>query len=176
MASLCEIPRRRSPQGRRRNFGVQRQPIPQIEEQAAVKERTTQALMGAVIVLLIVQLFRGTSLPPAKADTGGQVPDVLRCRMLEIVDDRGRVRASIKLHPANPKVTLPNGKTQAETVILRLIDQNGRPSVKLACSVQGAGLYVGGDSDPTYARIAADGASSSVKLINKDGQQKLIEP
>jgi hypothetical protein len=141
-----------------------------------VKERTTQALMGAVVVLLVVQLFRGTGLPAAPAATGGQVPDVLRCRMLEIMDDRGRVRASIKLHPANPKVTLPNGKTQPEMVILRLIDQNGRPSVKLFSSVQGAGLFVGGDSDPTYARIASDGASSSAKLINKDGRQTVIEP
>jgi hypothetical protein len=141
-----------------------------------MKERVTQALLGAVVLLLVVQLLRGSGLAVAQADTRGQVPDVLRCRMLEIVDDRGRVRASIKLHPANSKVTLPNGKTQPETVILRLIDQNGRPSVKLFCSAQGAGLFVGGDSDPTYARIASDGASSSVKLINKDGQQKLIEP
>jgi hypothetical protein len=141
-----------------------------------MKERLTQTLLTAVIVLLVVHLFRGTTLPPAQAGVGEKVPDVLRGRSLEIVDDKGRVRASIKLHPANAKVTMPNGKTQAETVILRLIDQNGRPSVKLSCSVHGAGLYVGGESDPTYARIMSDLGVSTVTLINKDGQQKVIQP
>jgi hypothetical protein len=141
-----------------------------------MKERLTQVLLTAVVVLLVVQLFRGTSLPPAHADAGDKVPDVLRGRSLEIVDDQGRVRASIRLHPANPKVTMPNGKTLAETAILRLIDQNGRPSVKLSCSVHGAGLYVGGESDPTYARIMSDLGVSAINLINKDGQQKVIQP
>ncbi|HET6323484.1 MAG TPA: hypothetical protein VFG04_02195 [Planctomycetaceae bacterium] len=141
-----------------------------------MKERTTQALLGAVVVLLVIHLFRGTDLPPAQAGTDAQVPDVLRCRMLEVVDEHGRVRASIKLHPPNPKVTLPNGKTLPETVMLRLIDQNGRPSVKLGCSVQGAGLGLGGESDPTYARIVSDLQHSSLTLINKDGRQKMIDP
>ncbi len=140
-----------------------------------MKERTTQALLGALVVLLVIHLFRGTSIPPAHGGADAQVPDVLRCRMLEVVDDHGRVRASIKLHPANPKVPLPNGKTLPETVMFRLIDQNGRPSVKLSCSVH-AGLYVGGESDPTYARINSDLETSSVTLINKDGRKKVIDP
>jgi hypothetical protein len=142
----------------------------------AMKERLTQVLLTAVVVLLVVQLFRGTSLPLAQADGVDIVPDVLRGRSLEIVDDQGRVRASIKLHPADPKVTMPNGKTLAETAILRLVDQNGRPSVKLFSSVNGAGLYVGGESDPTYARIMSDLGVSAVTLINKDGKEKVIQP
>ncbi len=141
-----------------------------------MKERTTQALLGALVVLLVIHLFRGASLPPAHGGADAPVPDVLRCRMLEVVDEHGRVRASIKLHPANPKVTLPNGKPLPETVMFRLIDQNGRPSVKLSCSEQGAGLYVGGESDPTYARINSDLETSAVTLINKDGRKKEISP
>ena len=141
-----------------------------------MKERLTQVLLAVVIVLLVVQLFRGTSLPLAQAAGVEKVPDVLRGRSLEIVDDQGRVRASIKIHPANPKVTMPNGKTQAETAILRLVDQNGRPSVKLFSSINGGGLFVGGESDPTYARIMSDLGVSTVTLINKDGQKKVIQP
>jgi hypothetical protein len=59
---------------------------------------------------------------------------------------------------------------------LRLIDQNGRPNVKIQATEQGAGVGLGGESDPTYASIGAKGGSTSVKLTNKDGRQRLIEP
>jgi hypothetical protein len=140
-----------------------------------MKERITQALLAAVVVLLALHLFRGTEPSPVQAG-GVQTPEVLRGRSLEIVDDRGRVRASIKLHSANPKVTMPNGKTQPEMVLLRLVDENGRPSVKLACSIHGAGLMVAGESDPSYARIMSDLGTSTVTLINKDGHQRQITP
>ena len=140
-----------------------------------MKERVTQCLLATIVVLLVVHVIRGTGISPAEAGVD-KTPDVLRGRGLEIVDERGRVRASIKLHPANPKVTMPNGKTQQETIILRLIDENGRPSVKLACSIHGAGLMVAGESDPAYARIMSDLGTSTVTLINKDGSQKLITP
>ena len=48
---------------------------------------------------------------------------VLRGRGLEITDDEGRVRASIKLHPAS---VLPDGTAYPETVLLRLISSQGR--------------------------------------------------
>lgn len=58
--------------------------------------------------LLAFQLVRG--IEPAGADA-----TVLRGRALEIVDDRGRVRASIKLQPAGTA----NGVRYPETVMLR---------------------------------------------------------
>jgi hypothetical protein len=101
------------------------------------------------------------------------VGSVLRGRALEIVDGHGRIRAAINLYPEYSDVRMPNGP---ETVILRLIDQNGRPSVKLTTSVQGAGLVLGGEADPTYARLAAMGTTSSLKLTTQDGRQQLIKP
>src|SRR5437879_2539218 len=56
---------------------------------------------------------------------------VLRGRALEITDDQGRTRASINLHQADQGASYP------ETVVLRLIDQNGRPSVQLSTSERG---------------------------------------
>ena len=80
---------------------------------------------------------------------------MLRGRSLEIVDDQGRLRAAIKVLPVNPAQKMPNGQPYPETVILRLIDPNGKPNVKLYASALGAGLGLGGESDPTYARLAA---------------------
>jgi len=103
------------------------------------------------------------------------VPPVIRARALEIVDDRGRVRASLSVLPEDPKV-MWNGKPYPETVLLRLITADGRPNVKLGASKSGAGLLIGGESNPTYVQVLADGGLSTVKLINKDGVERLIKP
>src|SRR2546426_3295673 len=85
------------------------------------------ALNMGLTIFLVAQLKR------ADADS---IAPVLRGRELEIVDDRGRVRASIKLHAADPKYKWPDGRIgYPETVMLRLVDQNGRPEVKLGASV-----------------------------------------
>jgi hypothetical protein len=61
-------------------------------------------------------------------------------------------------------------------VILRLIDPDGRPTVKLGASVQGAGLGLVGATDSTHVLLEAEGAESSLKLTNKEGRQQLIQP
>ena len=101
---------------------------------------------------------------------------VLRGRALEIVDERGKVRAELRVFPPNPKHKLPNGDPYPETVLLRLIAPNGRPSVKLATDVRGGGLYLGGAEDPTMARLGAQGAEARLELVNKDRQAKVIRP
>ena len=122
------------------------------------------------LVLLALLLSQGR---PAKAGDG---VGVLRGRALEIVDDQGRVRASIKVQTPDPKYKKPNGKPYPETAILRLIDPNGRPNVKLGASVEGSGLGLGGDSDPTYIQVIADGPDTFLRLTNKDGRHQLIKP
>jgi hypothetical protein len=101
---------------------------------------------------------------------------VLRGRALEIVDERGKVRAQLRVFPPDPKHTLPNGDPYPETVLLRLIDPNGRPSVKLATDVRGGGLYLGGSEDPTMARLGAEGAEAHLELVNKDRREKVLRP
>jgi hypothetical protein len=61
-------------------------------------------------------------------------------------------------------------------VLLRLIDPDGRPSVKPAVGVRGGGLYLGGAEDPTSARVAGDGAEARQELVNNDRAQKAITP
>src|SRR5881409_2097960 len=97
------------------------------------------------------------------------VAPVLRGRALEIVDDRGRVRASIKVFPADPTVKMPDGSTgYPETVLLRLINSKGAPNVKISASEDGSGMSLGGDSNPTHVQILARGTNTSLKLVNKE--------
>jgi hypothetical protein len=102
-------------------------------------------------------------------------PDVIRGRALEIVDARGKVRASITVVPEDPKV-IWKGKPYPETVLLRLITAEGRPNVKLGAGKEGAGLLVGGESDPTYVQVLAEGGETTVRLKNKDGRERVIQP
>src|SRR5215470_13392725 len=94
-----------------------------------------------LLIFLLLQLRR------VQADS---VAPVLRGRELEIVDDQGRVRASIKVQPADPKAKTASGKPYPDTVILRLSDAKGRPEVKLGASEQGSGLGLIGETDATY--------------------------
>jgi hypothetical protein len=61
-------------------------------------------------------------------------------------------------------------------VLLRLINEKGRPNVKLSAMTDGAGLLVAGESDPAYMTLMARGATTVLTLIDKDGRQKVITP
>ena len=97
-------------------------------------QRLLVALTVINLGLLVYQVFR-----PRFAYAQENAP-VLRGRALEIVDERGKVRAQLQVFPPDPEHRLPNGDPYPETVLLRLIDPSGRPSVKLATDVRGGGL------------------------------------
>jgi hypothetical protein len=88
---------------------------------------------------------------------------VLRGRALEIIDEQGRTRASINLHPADQASSYP------ETAVLRLIDQNGRPSVKLSNSERGGALALVTDAENTYAQFSGRGLT-----VTRDGRQQAV--
>jgi hypothetical protein len=135
----------------------------------------TQRLLVVITVLNILLLL--FTLGQTRAVVPEGIAPVLRGRALEIVDDRGRVRASIRILPADPSVKMPDGSMgYPETVLLRLIDSKGGPNVKLGATERGAGLGLGGESDPTYVQILAEGQNTSLKLTNKDGRERLIQP
>ena len=100
---------------------------------------------------------------------------VLRARALQIVDEQGRVRASLSVLPASTTAT---GAAHQETVLLRLITEQGRPSVKLAASEQASGLSVAGPTGTkdAYAILEANAASSSLKLRAEDGREQILKP
>ena len=100
---------------------------------------------------------------------------VLRGRALEIVDDQGRVRAEIKVLPADPSVRMPDGTTgYPESVLLRLIDSANGPNVKLGATEDGAGLVLGGERG--YTQLLSRGADPVIRIVTKDGRERTIAP
>lgn len=132
-------------------------------------QRLLIALTLANLALLILTLAR---LSPTVAES---TAPVLRGRALEIVDERGNVRASIKVLPASVQ---PNGEPYPETVLLRLITEKGRPSVKISASEQAAGLTLVGPTDTknTYVQLGARGTASSLTLKDEDGREHIVKP
>ena len=125
------------------------------------------ALNLALLLLTVAQQF-------GRAFAQSESP-VLRARGLEIVDAQGRVRASIQvLSPA----TSQDSEEEAETVLLRLITERGRPSVKIASSEPASGLSVAGPTGTknTYVTLGAKGTISSLKLRNENGRERIITP
>ena len=102
---------------------------------------------------------------------------MLRGRELQLVDQRGRVRVEMKILPPDPSVKMPDGTTgYPETVLLRLIDSQGRPNVKIAATEDGSGISLGGNANPTHIQILSRGDKTLLKLVNRDNKQQLIAP
>jgi hypothetical protein len=121
--------------------------------------------------MLAVSLHRS-----GEAFAQGDLP-VLRGRGLQIVDDHGRVRASIQVLPADPDVKMPDGSVgYPETVLLRLINSQGSPNVKIAATEVGAAQVWGGESNPTYAQMLVTGPNPLLRLNGKDGRTQVFQP
>ena len=122
--------------------------------------------LGLLVFLLL------SHIGPALANSGAPV---LRGRALEIVDEQGRPRATLNVLPAS---TRTNGESYPETVLLRLITERGRPSVKISASEQAAILALVGPSNTkeTYVQLGANGTVSSLRLKNEDGREQIVKP
>ena len=129
-------------------------------------------LVGLTVVNLIVLLFTLAGIRPVVAQ---DVSPVLRGRALEIVDDQGRVRASLSVMPAGQSA---RGDRYPETVLLRLITEQGRPSVKISTSEESAGVSLAGPSGTrdTYVILEAKGTATALKLKNENGRAQTVTP
>lgn len=136
--------------------------------------KVQNALIGALVLTNIG--FVGFQFVHPQIEQAAAVAPVLRGRALELVDDRGRIRAEIKVTPAQPTVKMPDGTTgYPEAVLFRLINSQNGPDVKMTATEDGAGLALGGDSG--YVQILTRGANPPfIKIVNKDGRQQIIKP
>ncbi len=127
------------------------------------------ALTLVNLALLALTLLHGR---PAIAEG---VPPILRGRALEIVDGQGRVRASLQVLPAQSR---EEQETHSETVLLRLITERGRPSVKIGASEEAAGMSLTGPSGTkqTYVIVEAKGRASALILKDEDGSERIVKP
>jgi hypothetical protein len=117
-----------------------------------------------------------TPLQTLVAPQEQDVVPVLRGRALEIVDERGQVRASITVFPADSTLKMPDGATgYPATVLLRLRDSHGHPNVKIEPTDDGAG-WIRGSADRTYVQALARGVTTSLKLSDTSGRVQLIRP
>jgi hypothetical protein len=127
-------------------------------------QRVAIALTIVNLVLLVVQVVR---VSPLSAE---EPAPVLRARALQIVDDAGRVRASLSVLPASDQA--------AETVLLRLITEQGRPSVKIGASEGTSGVSVAGPTGTqnTWITLTSNGSASKVVVKSEDGGEQIIQP
>ena len=135
--------------------------------------KNQRALIALTVVNLALLLFTLTQqMRPAFAE--GAAP-VLRGSGLEIVDGKGRVRASITVLPAGKS---EGGEAYPETVLLRLITEQGRPSVKISTSEEMSGLTLAGPTNTrdTYVILQAKGQVSSLKLRSEGGREQVLKP
>ena len=133
-------------------------------------QRLLMTLTVANLVLMLVLLAQQMRPAFAEPATG-----VLRGRALEIVDDQGRIRASLNVLPAGKSA---KGDASEETVLLRLITERGRPSVKIGASEHASGLSFAGPTGTkdTYLILEAKENSSYLKLRNEDGHEQVVKP
>src|SRR6478672_3579284 len=123
---------------------------------------------AALVAVSVIQPYRAAAQ---------DIQSVVRCRGLELVDDQGRVRAEVKVFPPDTKVKMPDGTIgYPETVLFRLIDSKGAPNVKIAATEDGSAISLGGESNPTNIQILARGTTTSLKLTNRSGKQRLVQP
>jgi hypothetical protein len=136
--------------------------------------QSPRLLVLLTVVNLAIPLLTCATTRTATVQGAGVAP-VLRGRSLEIVDDQGRVRASISVLPAG---TSAHGDAYPETVLLRLITERGRPSVKISASEEGAGLNLSGPTrtKDTYLILEAKGTSTSLVMRNENGREQVVRP
>jgi hypothetical protein len=124
-------------------------------------------LNAGILAMSYIQNHRPASMPEAD--------QILRGRGLQIVDDSGHVRASIQVLPQSQQ---QDGTMSAETVLLRLITEQGRPAVKIGTSEQQSGMTLTGPTGTshTYVQALAGSTASAVVVKNEDGGERRIEP
>lgn len=159
---------RLKPPTRDRHLNRQTQAVASIDNESEAIMKTPRVLALLTIVnLVLLGLGLLQHIRPAYAQ--GELP-VLRGRALEIVDSQGRVRASISV--------MPRSGGESETVLLRLITERGRPSVKIGSSEPQSGLSFAGPTGTrdTYVILKAEGRSASLKMRAEDGSERTIQP
>src|SRR5438477_12051289 len=104
--------------------------------------RVYRLLLALTVLNLLLLVFLLAQMRPAIAQ---EIAPVLRGRALEIVDEKGTVRADIKIDH-NPEV-----------VILHMSDPNGLIRVKLDASSDGSGFMLANNSQQPGIHMLAKG-------------------
>ena len=118
------------------------------------------------LALLILLLAQNLS-----AEAQNAAP-VLRGRALEIVDSKGRVRASITVEPP---VTM-DSRTYPETVLLRLTDPKSGPVVKITATEEGSAIGLSDDVEGGVEIFSTKHRGNFIKVVSREGREQIIKP
>lgn len=124
--------------------------------------------IALTVINLGLTVFLLAQLRRANAE---EVAPLLRGRALEIVDTKGRVRASITVE----KQATIDSKFYPETVLLRLSDPKNGPVVKLSAAENGSALGLTDDADGGVL-LSARETGSFVKVTDKRGREQVLQP
>jgi len=119
--------------------------------------RVVIALVVVNVLLVAALLVQG-----GRASAAGDSA-TLRARAIELVDERGRVRAQLNVES--------NGET-----VFRLRDSRGEIRVKLGAGGDGSGLLLLDGSTEPGIHMLAKSSGTSVTLTGKGGQRRVITP
>lgn len=108
----------------------------------------------AILIFIIAQRRTLTVAPSA---------DVVRARVIELVDENGRERASLKVEPSGE-------------VVFRLKGENEAIRVKLGASDAGSGLVLLNEATEPGIQMLADQDGPRIILTGEDGVQQVIKP
>ena len=120
--------------------------------------RLSIALTVINLVLLIVVIAQSRVI----ADQ--TIPEVLRVRAFELVDQNGRVRAQLNIDETNGEV------------IFRLRDEQEIIRVKLGASEEGSGLLLINDLTEPGVHLLAKQGDTSLTLTDQSGAEQVIKP
>lgn len=124
-------------------------------------ERTTQALLAAIGVLLAAHLLRATPIVPVVR--AQEVVTVLRAQAIELVNGQGRVVAQLHIGDDG------GGN-------LRLRSGDGTVRVKLGATTDGSGLLLlDRDVEPALL-LATNESGTSVTLAEQGRKKRVIRP
>lgn len=120
--------------------------------------RLAVALTVINLILLIVVIAQ------SRMTANQTIPEVLRVRAFELIDENGRVRAQLNIDETNGEV------------IFRLRDEKETIRVKLGASEEGSGLLLINDLTEPGVHLLAKQDDTSLTLTDHSGAEQVIKP
>lgn len=119
-----------------------------------------QRVANIISVLNLLVLFFLLVQVPSTAQQG--ISPVVRAKLIELVDDGGKVRAQLKVESTGE-------------VVFRLRDAKGTIRAKFGAGESGSGISLMDDRTEATMQIRANESGGSITVIDREGRQKVVK-
>jgi hypothetical protein len=116
----------------------------------------------STLTLTVVAFVLGAGLAHERTAGAETAPTVLRAQLLELVDESGTKRATLKVEPEG-------------AVVFRLMDEDGTIRVKLGAGRDGSGLLLANEKTEPGVHLLATRTKTWVAL-QRDSKRRVIRP